>query len=83
MDVPGSIQVVLHLDQTAPSIHGWVEDVTGRPVEFYGWIKLSTLLNALCTQHEDERIAQVGTPASLAPSARPHASPPATAQESR
>jgi len=77
------MQVVLHLDQTAPSIHGWVEDVTGRTVEFYGWIQLSALLKAVCTQHEDERIAEVGTQAWPASSARPHASPPATAQESR
>lgn len=66
VDVAGSFQVVLQLHRSAPNIHGWVEDAgaDGQPVEFYGWIQLSALLDDLCTQHEDERIALACRPGS-------------------
>jgi hypothetical protein len=53
MNLPGAVQVVLHLDPEAPIIHGWAEDVCGPSVEFYGWIELSALLDARRTRPGD------------------------------
>jgi len=31
MDLPGSIEVVLHLDHAAPTIHGWAQSGADSP----------------------------------------------------
>lgn len=47
MDIADSVPVTLHLDRDAPVIHGWASQPRGTAVEFFGWLELSALLDAL------------------------------------
>jgi hypothetical protein len=58
MDDPGTVQVLLHLDPVSQIIHGWTADLSGRTVEFHGWLELSALLDRLRTDHRFEPVEQ-------------------------
>jgi hypothetical protein len=54
---PGSVSIAVALDIDAEPIHGSVDDGSGAPIEFTGWLELMSVITKLQTRAADDREA--------------------------